>query len=125
MFKIIKNIYLTNRFFLLFGGVIGCFVISFSYGFLFPVAQTLFVLGLSLVAVDIYLLFNPSVKIKCRRRLPKLFSLGDANAVKLELHNQSNQQLKLRIIDELPFQFQKRDFVIPLNLKPDEQNTVR
>jgi uncharacterized protein (DUF58 family) len=75
--------------------------------------------------VDIFLLFNRSVKIKCRRRLPKLFSLGDPNVVKLELHNQSNQPLKLRIIDELPFQFQKRDFKISLSLKAEEQNIIR
>ncbi len=125
MIKLLKNIYLTNRFFILFGGIITCFVISFPFGFLFPVAQTLFVLGCVLVVIDVFLLFNRSVIIKCRRRLPKLFSLGDPNAVKLELHNQSNQQLKLRIIDELPFQFQKRDFTISISIKSDEQKTIR
>ena len=125
MIKIIRNIFLTNRFFFLFGGVIASFVLSFSFGFLFPVAQTLFVLACMLVIVDISLLFNESVVLKCRRRLPKLFSLGDPNAVKLELHNQSNQLLKLKIIDELPFQFQRRDFQISVSLKADEKNIIR
>ncbi len=125
MIKILSNIYLTNRFFFLFGGIIACFVISFPFDILFPVAQTLFVLAITLVMIDIYLLFNHSVRVKCRRRLPKLFSLGDPNVVKLELHNQSKQQLKLRIIDELPFQFQQRDFNISLSMKPDERKTIR
>ena len=125
MIQLIKNIYLPNRFFILFGGVIGCFVISFSFGFLYPVAQTLFVLACMLVVVDIFLLFNRSVRIRCRRRLPKLFSLGDSNFVKLELHNRSNQNLKVKIIDELPFQFQIRSFSISLPLKADEKKIVR
>ena len=124
MIKTIKNIYLTNRFFLLFGGIIGFFVISFPFDFLFPVAQTLFVLSIILVLVDILLLFNRSVRVKCRRRLPKLFSLGDTNVVKLELQNRSKQPLKLKIIDELPFQFQKRDFTISLTLKPEERKII-
>ncbi len=125
MINHIKNIFLTNRFFVLFGGVIICFVLSFAFEILFPVAQTLFVLACILVVLDMFLLFNRGMKVKCRRRLPKLFSLGDPNIVKLELHNQSKQQLKLRIIDELPFQFQKRDFAITLSLKPNEEQVVR
>ncbi len=125
MLSFLKNIYLTDRFFLVFGGIIGCFVLSFPFGFLLPVAQTIFVLALILVVVDIFLLFNLSVKIKCRRRLPKVFSLGDANIVKLEIHNQSGQPLKLKIYDELPFQFQKRDFKLSLSLNPDEQKILR
>ena len=125
MLNPLRHIYLTNRFFFVFGGIIGCFVISFPFGFLFPVAQTAFVLAFILILVDVYLLFNPSVKVKCRRRLPKLFSLGDPNVVKLELHNQSTQHLRLKIFDELPFQFQKRDFKISLSLKPDEEKIIR
>ena len=125
MTKVLKNIYLTNRFFFLFGGIILVFVLSFPYEIIFPLAQTLFVLASTLVVVDSFLLFNRSARVKCRRRLPKLFSLGDENVVKLELHNQSKQMFNLKIIDELPFQFQKRDFKISLALKPNEQKIIR
>ena len=62
--------------------------------------------------------------IKCRRRLPKLFSLGDLNPVKIELTNQSGTKLFISLIDELPFQFQKRDFEEKLSLEPDEAKQI-
>jgi uncharacterized protein (DUF58 family) len=120
----VRNTYLTNRFFILFGGIIGLFVFSFPVPFLFPLAQTTFVLAIVLVATDVLLLFNKSIAIKCRRRLPKVLSLGDESVVKIELHNQSKQKLKVQLIDELPFRFQKRDFDIRLELQVDEEKEV-
>lgn len=119
-----RNLYLTTRFFILFGGIIGLFVFSFSVPFLFPLAQTVLVLAIILVATDAMLLFNKSIAIKCRRRLPKVLSLGDSSLIKIELHNQSKQKLKIQLIDELPFLFQKRDFDIRLEMQSDEEQEV-
>jgi len=122
--SIIKNLYLTNRFFILFGLIAGLFVLSFMVDILFPVAQTCLVLGIALVFIDCFLLFNESVKVKAKRNLSKVFSLGDENSVKIDLHNQSNQLLNLQLIDELPPEFQKRDFNIELTLDPDQAQTI-
>lgn len=119
-----NQIYLTNRFFILFGGIIGLFVFSFPVPFLFPLAQTALVLAIVVVVTDVLLLFNKSIAIKCRRRLPKVLSLGDESLVKIELHNESKQKLKVQLIDELPFHFQKRDFDIRLGLLADEEKEV-
>lgn len=121
---ILKNLYLSNRFFILFGLIAGLFMLSFVIDFLFPIAQTCLVLGLILFFIDLFLLFNQSVKVKVRRFLPKVFSLGDMNKVKIEISNLSNQKLSLEIIDELPFQFQKRDFNIELSLDPDQLENI-
>lgn len=120
----LKRLYLPNRFFWLFGALALFFVLSFALPFLYPVAQAVFVLALALVILDISLLFRKGVAIKCRRRLPKLFSLGDFNPVKIELTNQSGTKLFISLIDELPFQFQKRDFEENLTLLPDEAKLV-
>ncbi|MEM8906870.1 MAG: DUF58 domain-containing protein [Bacteroidota bacterium] len=119
-----KNLYLSNRFFLVFGGIVGLFILSFPLSILFPVAQTALVMGLVLVLVDGSRLFHRSVRLKVRRRLPKVFSLGDDNQISIELHNQSQQVLHLEIIDELPFQFQKRDFQIQSTLQANEQQKI-
>ncbi|MFT4761413.1 MAG: hypothetical protein ACI9XO_003634 [Paraglaciecola sp.] len=91
---------------------------------LFPLALTGFVVAVALVFVDMILLFNPNIEVKVRRRLPKIFSLGDANKVVLELMNQADRNLLLIIIDELPFQFQKRDFEQKLNLAAGESQSI-
>jgi uncharacterized protein (DUF58 family) len=116
-----KSLFLTDRFFLLFGGVILVFVASFPVPFLFPVAQSVFALALAAVMLDFFTLFNRNVRVKVRRRLPKIFNLGDPNTVRLELHNQSGQKLDLTVIDELPVQLQIRDFEIRMSLAPGEE----
>ena len=80
-----KNLYLTNRFFWLFGALVVLFVISFWAPLLFPVAQGIFVLALALVLLDAALLFNRRVELHAERQLPRIFNLADANAVKLEV----------------------------------------
>ncbi len=119
-----KNVFLTSRFFLVFALIVGLFVLSFSLEFLFPVAQTFLVLAILLVMVDAMLLFSQSVRVKIRRRLPKVFSLGDNNKVRIYLRNRSKLKLKLNVIDELPVQFQLRDFQIPLLLNPLEEREL-
>ena len=116
-----KNLYLSNRFFLLFGAVILIFVLAFPFGFLFPVALTFLVLAAGVTLTDFFLLFNRNVRLKVRRRLPKVFSLGDPNKVTLEITNRSVRDLLVRVVDELPLQLQKRDFSEEFSLAAGEK----
>ena len=125
MFKTFKNLYLTDRFFLLFGGLAGFFVLSFAIDILYPVAQTLFVLSVALVLIDILVLFNRNVFIDCSRKVSKVLSLGDTNTIQIKVDNQSVQNLKIKLIDELPFQFQKRDFEIEFDLKSSGKKELK
>lgn len=119
-----KALYLTNRFFGLFGSLVLLFVVAFWLPVLFPVVQALCVLALAVLVLDVVILFNKKVRIRCRRRVPKVFNLADENTVKIELQNQSGQRLWLSVIDELPFQFQKRDFQRDLDLKSGEETEL-
>lgn len=119
-----KNLYLTNRFFILFGIVIGIFVLSFPFGFLFSVALTVLVLAVILVCADLLIVFNKNIKIRVRRRLPKVLSLGNINKIKIDLYNISKIKLDLTVIDEIPIQFQVRDFEQKLSLKIDEEKSI-
>lgn len=120
----LKKLYLTDRFFWLFGALVVLFALGFVLDILFPIAQALFVLAIVLVLLDSSLLFRKKIKVKCRRRLPKMFSLGDFNDVKIELSNPNDLKLFLTIIDEIPIQFQKRDFEESLGLNPSEEKIL-
>jgi len=120
----LRNLYLSNRFFQLFGIIIGLFVFSFPFDFLFPFAQTALVLALAIVVADIALLFKKGTRVKVRRRVPNLLSLGDETQIAIELENESRQKLRLTIIDEVPVQFQLRDFNIELAMEAGEEKTV-
>lgn len=119
-----RNLYLTDRFFGLFGCVALFFVLSYLVPLWFPVALTLFTLAVGIVLIDIGFLFQKNISLTAKRKLPKLLSLGDANSVFLEIENRSLRQLHLTIIDELPIQFQERDFEIKLALQPGKEKAV-
>lgn len=93
--------------------------------FLYPVAQGLFVLALVIVALDVYFLFRRDTRVEAVRYLPRLFSLGDANLVRLDLRSASPLPLQATVIDELPFQFQVRDFEKKVPLGPAAKETIR
>lgn len=120
-----KEIYLTNRFFYFFGAIILLFALSFLLPFLFPVAQTVLVLALVVVLADWLLLTRSGVRLRGRRRLSKVMSLGDENPVYLDIENRSRLNLTLSVIDELPYQFQRRDFQQDLKLAPGQEQTIK
>ena len=120
----IKNTYLPDRFFQVFGGVIVLFVLAFFVPFLLPVAQAILVLAVGFVLVDAFVLFGKTVQIEGQRSLPQRLSLGDNNGVKINLRNRSSLELRLQVVDELPYQLQQRDFEIQLTLLPLETQLV-
>ena len=122
--KQIKNLYLTNLFFYILGSIIGLFIISFIIEFLFPIAQAFLVVFIAILLVDILLVFHPTANIKCERKLPKVFSLNDENVIRLIFVNEYSLPLQLTIIDEIPEQFEVRDFMRKLYLKPKQESEI-
>lgn len=117
----LQDLYLRSRFFWLFGGVTTLFIASFPFPFLMAVAKAFLLGAIVLVFIDAFLLFNKRVKVSCERILPRQLSLGDENTIHLKLHNHYGLPLNISIIDELPVEFQKRDFEINDHLKKNEQ----
>ncbi len=123
--QILNSLYLTNRLFLVLGGLIALFAVSFAVPGLFLVAQLAFVVAMAFLILDIALLFSPSVNVRVRRKTSKVFSLGDNNLVRLLLRNRSNYKLFLKIIDELPVQLQIRDFERRLTLESGDESEIQ
>jgi uncharacterized protein (DUF58 family) len=119
-----RNLFLTDRFFVGMAVVAAGLALSFAWPLLFPLFQALGGLLLLAVVVDALLIFNKNLSVGAQRHLPKVFSLGDANEVRIELENRSAMPLDLRVVDELPFQFQRRDFEMPIALKGGERQTL-
>ncbi len=94
----------------------GVIVVAFVMAFFFErwidyIKIALFVL-LGLFVLDILLLYRIKNGIQASRNLPDKLSNGDANPVEILVSNRYNASTKLRIIDELPVQFQERQFEI-------------
>jgi len=122
--EILKNSYLSNRFFWTLGGVVVLFVAGFWWYPLFLLAQVAVLAFVVLVIIDGALLFGRPYRFRIRRKLPRVLSLGDTTRVVIELQNRNALRLRIGVIDELPAQLQVRDFYRELLLAPEETATL-
>ena len=62
--------------------------------------------------VEFLFVFNRKEGVTAQRILPEKLSNGDENPVKIDIRNDYSFKINVNVIDEIPFQFQKRDFLI-------------
>ncbi|PRX55494.1 DUF58 domain-containing protein [Flagellimonas meridianipacifica] len=117
MKKIFGHICVQQRFFVVLVSLIVGFLVSYIYPSLYAVFRILFFAICLLLIVDYILLFLSKGKLLAQRILPDKLSNGDMNPIQISITNRYLFQVTCRIIDELPFQFQKRDFGIKSTLK--------
>lgn len=101
-------------------GIALCFLVAFIFQNALSVAKILFYLLVILTLLDVLLLFVSSGKIDAERLAPDKLSNGDENPITIKVSNGYLFKCGIRIIDELPFQFQKRDFGLNSNLSSGE-----
>jgi uncharacterized protein (DUF58 family) len=111
--KNISQVFVPTRFYVGLGTCAFAFVLAYFVPVFSPVAIGLLTLLTAATALDVVILFRTKVDI--RRELPERFSNADANDVILVV---SNFSLQFEIYEELPFQFQKRDFCIRIGVEP-------
>ncbi|MDR3712545.1 MAG: DUF58 domain-containing protein [Puia sp.] len=119
-----KSLFLTRRFYWIFVAIIGLFILSYGAAFLFPVAQLLLLFLGIVSALDYTILFSRRSPVPVKRVLSERFSNGDTNKVRLEVRNNYPFRVWVRIIDELPEQFQRRDFFLDCNLNGNEEQAL-
>lgn len=107
-----KNLYLNIRFFYLFFAVGILYVLSFFLPKMIWVAHGLLMLMFIVFIVDWLMVFRQKKGIQALRVLPEKLSNGDENLVKIDIRNNYFFKIKTKVIDEIPFQFQMRDFEI-------------
>lgn len=86
------------------------FILSFWFKVIYPISWVLLLLLIAFFLFDIFLLFANSKGISAQRELPKKLSNSDFNSIEIRFETFYPFKTFLTIIDELPIQFQKRDF---------------
>ena len=99
-------------------------MVSFIFPQLFSVAKLLFYILVALLITDVIILLASKGGIVGQRLLPEKLSNGDDNPIEISVKNQYLFSTTLKLIDELPFQFQKRDFLISFHLKKGESKNL-
>jgi uncharacterized protein (DUF58 family) len=105
--------FLSVRFFILMGGVVALFAISYGAPALLPIAKLVLLGVFALTLADLLLLFTIRKRhLVAKRTVPQKCSLGDPNPIHLQIQNTSRVLLTYTLYDELPLQLQRRDFQI-------------
>ncbi|WP_163514515.1 DUF58 domain-containing protein [Gelidibacter japonicus] len=122
--KLFKPFYIQPRFFYSGLVIVTLFVFSYFVPVLFGIAQLCILVVLLLFFIDVLIVFFGKNKIMGYRILPDKFSNGDNNQVEISIENHYPFAIDLTIIDEIPFQFQVRDFELKLNIKPHREDRI-
>lgn len=115
--KFIKQLYLNNFFFYLLLGIIGLFVCAFIFPNLYHAVWFIVIILMAFLGFDIMLLFLSKNTVQAARTTPVKLSNGDANPIKISISNNYTFPVSTKIIDEIPFQFQVRNFEIIRKIK--------
>ena len=99
------------------------YVLAFFFPFFMILGHGLLLLIFLTVFVDYLLIFRDKDAVLAQRILPEKLSNGDENAVKVDIKNNYSFKINVKVIDEIPFQFQKRDFLIRKEIQ-SEKNTL-
>ncbi len=123
--KRLKPIYIQDRFFYGCIAVIILFIVSFIRPNFFFIAQLALVILLTATLLDFIILFTTKTGINAKRIPPEKFSNGDANPIEIELENYYLFPVFAKIIDEIPEQFQIRNFKITRKLKASSNSKLQ
>ncbi|TJY36234.1 DUF58 domain-containing protein [Pontimicrobium aquaticum] len=114
--KLLKPFYIQNRFFYACITLMVLFVLSFVFPRWFEIVKLLLLVLLIFTLLDILLLFVAKKGVNGQRILPEKFSNGDQNPIRISVENYYTFPVYIKIIDEIPIQFQVRNFSIERKL---------
>ncbi|MBL7941488.1 MAG: DUF58 domain-containing protein, partial [Flavobacteriales bacterium] len=123
--KFYSEIQLTPRFFIAGGLVILMFAASFYLPVLFPVAKIIGLLVVAATLGEMLVLFLPSTRVVSNRTMSRMLSLGDDNYVVIRVANLGTVALNMEVYDELPVQFQFRNFKQTFRLNAADNKIIR
>ncbi|MEO1023111.1 MAG: DUF58 domain-containing protein [Bacteroidota bacterium] len=99
--------------------MIGHFVPAFG-----AIGDILALLLLVATIIDILILFMNQQGCTLVRNIPKRLSNGDENDIRLHLHSTYTVPISVEIVDEIPHQFQIRNFMLKSSLSPGSQKSI-
>jgi len=120
-----RKIYLNNFFYFALFGVITMFCVAFIFPALYNASWYLLLVLISFLSLDFLILFMAKKGIEASRITPEKLSNGDENAIEINIRNYYTFPILSKIIDEIPEQFQVRNFEIKRKVKASSQDDIQ
>lgn len=124
MIHFFKSLYIAKVVYYFIVGIVFLFVLAFVFPFLLGITQLFFMVLILMLLVDGIILYKTKKGIFCERNVPERLSNGDENPIAIFIENRYSFSILLEIIDEIPFQFQKRDLLFNTTLKSSEKQII-
>ncbi|MFW5886203.1 MAG: DUF58 domain-containing protein [Bacteroidota bacterium] len=122
--KTIQSLYIGHRFYWGLMILILLFCTGFFVDLFYLLAKITMVFFVFSILLDLTLLYVSNGEILIKRDLPARLSNGDPNEINIYVKNKYRFNVSLGIIDELPPQFQVRDFEMKTLLAPGEEKKL-
>jgi len=122
------SFFLTPRFFLAIGTLIIGFVVALFLPWLLGPMRIALGLLVTLTLLDALLLYAPAknktAPVFGRRVMGDKLANGSENDIQIYLENHYRFSIQTETIDEIPYQFQRRDVLFRAELKPGETQII-
>lgn len=122
--KLFRTLYLTNRFFTASIGLVILLIIFFVVGLPPWPIQLLIYIFLGIAITDVILLYRARTGLAGSRDVAEKLSNGDENKVVIYLQSFYPFKTTLRVLEEIPHQFQRRDVEFNLTLAVGEKKSL-
>ena len=119
-----NNLFLKDRFFAALGLCIVLFLLKFFFAWLGDIPEIATGGIVVLFLVDVFILYRISLGVEAKRFTAKRLSNGDENPIQIEIKNRYGFNVNVRVIDEVPFQFQLRDKDFKMSIKSGEIKSI-
>lgn len=121
----ILGLFFSRLFYTCFSVAVLLFILAFFFPVMGQIPKIFFLAVSALTLLDYFLLMRTAQPIYGRRITTERLSNGDENPIELIFENRLPFSLRIEIVDEIPFQFQKRDVLFHLRLAVREEKTLR
>lgn len=122
--KNIRNIGVTSRFYKSIFLLVLLFVLGYMVPVWYVLAKVALIVFIALVFVDAGLLYSRKKGVVAKRILSEKLSNGDDNLIVIEVKNTYTIKIQAQIIDEIPWQFQVRNFLKQLQFSVPDVKTI-
>lgn len=104
-----RSFMLTRNVYMVLAAIVVLFILSFFIPPLFNAARLFLLLLVVLILVDAIVLYAKPRALTAKRIVADRFSNGDDHSIDIPINNHYTFTIKVKLIDELPFQFQQRN----------------
>jgi uncharacterized protein (DUF58 family) len=120
-----RQLYLNTLFFYCLIAIAGLFIVSYFVPGIYQFTGYLFLITITFLLLDLLIVFLTKIGIEAYRIMPEKLSNGDDNNVQIVIKNYYTFAIRATIIDEIPFQFQVRDFSIIRKVKASSEDEIQ